>query len=446
MGAMKNIIRAPLLKHTDTSASILLNRSGKDQESVDNGLIVSAAAFAVMMGVLFFTSVTILFKNWPYTSLPLTLTLGLYTLLSVWYRRAMREAKRQESTARTPICSRASELSTGLAIIKGLHMESKCAYQLADLIDQNASFRFLLSTCQVWFTLRIELIGALLTFFVGLGAAVSGMQPALAGLLLSYCGSLSGLTMWTIRQLAHTETNLIAWRRLMALQENFEPETSDGTMLEPLNGPVSIELCDLHASIGNAPILRGINITFSAGSKTCIIGRTGSGKSSLLLMLLRVLPIQDGTILINGRDIRNLSLESLRLMVDYVPQEALLFEGETLRFNLDPNGTKSDAEIWSVLQCLHVDGYTLDAILSSICPMYIKELIVLGRALVQGNSVLLMDEPLASLPSSHLRTILADPHFLCLLQAKTVVIVTHRPQLIDFCGRVLRLVDGQLLS
>lgn len=445
MSTIKNIIRAPLLKHTETSASILLNRSGRDQESVDNGLIVSAAAFAVMAGVLFFTSLAILSKNWRYTSLPLALTLGLYTLLSLWYRRAMREAKRQEAAARTPICSRASELATGLPIIKGLHKEAQCSSQLAELIDHNASFRFLLLTCQVWFTLRIELIGALLTFFVGLGAALSGMQPALAGLLLSYCGSLSGLTMWTIRQLAHTETNLIAWRRLTALQEDFQPELTDGALVS-LNGPVSMELCNLKATIGSTPILRDVNTIFAPSSRTCIIGRTGSGKSSLLLMLLRVLPVEKGKILINGIDIEHLSIESLRSLVDYVPQEALLFEGETLRFNLDPTGIKSDADLWAILQCLRVEGYTLDFILPCTCPMYIKELILLGRSLARGNSLLLMDEPMASLPSSHLRTILSGPHFMALLQGKTVVMVTHRPQLIDFCDKTLRLVDGQLRS
>ena len=94
-------------------------------------------------------------------------------------------------------------------------------------------------------------------------------------------------------------------------------------------------------------ILKGINISISGGEKIGVVGRTGSGKSTLVQALFRLVEPAEGIMIVNGIDICTLGLHDLRSRFGIIPQEPVLFEG-TIRSNIDPIGQYSDAEIWQV--------------------------------------------------------------------------------------------------
>jgi len=444
---LRNVLSAPLLKHTSVPISKVINRFSRDQESLDNGLIVSSAAFAVMSGVLCFTASAIISRNWLIMTIPVLAVFALYFCFAVVYRASMREAKRLESVSRTPICNRVMELAEGHAIIRGLHQARNFSNHMAELIAANCALRLFLVTGQVWFTLRIEVIGAFLTTLVGLGAAWSRMNPAIAGLVLSYSSSLSGLAMWTIRQLSHAETNLIAFERISDLADEFSPEADSISLVKPMEDGKApeIELRGVCASFDGVPYLRGIFMKLEAGKRSCIVGRTGSGKSSLLLTILKVYPLDSGTLHIGGVDLGDMMASEVRNLIDYAPQEPNMFIGMSVRFNVDPKGTHSDDAIWSILKYLHMPLESLDELIDNDTSTSVCELVAVARALARNNRVLLMDEPMASLTGSALQIILSDPGFISKLSGKTVVIVTHRQELINFCqGGQFTLSYGQL--
>lgn len=94
-------------------------------------------------------------------------------------------------------------------------------------------------------------------------------------------------------------------------------------------------------------VLKGITLSINGGEKIGVVGRTGSGKSTLIQVLFRLVEPTGGKIIVDGIDICMLGLHELRSRFGIIPQEPVLFEG-TVRSNVDPVGVHSDEEIWKV--------------------------------------------------------------------------------------------------
>jgi len=116
-----------------------------------------------------------------------------------------------------------------------------------------------------------------------------------------------------------------------------------------------VEIRDLRVGYANIPrdVLKGINLTFERKSKVAIAGTTGCGKSSLLLVMLRILEPRSGKVMLDGVDTQDLGLATLRTALGLVPQDPVLFSG-SLRENLDPFGAYSDGRILSALNCVRL--------------------------------------------------------------------------------------------
>ncbi|XP_042485829.1 ABC transporter C family member 10-like [Macadamia integrifolia] len=197
-------------------------------------------------------------------------------------------------------------------------------------------------------------------------------------------------------------------------------------------------------------VLHGISRTFEGGHKLGIVGRTGSGKTTLISALFRLVEPSGGKIIIDGLDISTIGLHDLRSCIGIIPQDPTLFNG-TLRYNLDPLSQHNDQEIWEVLgkcqlqEAIQEKEGGLDSLVledGSNWSMGQRQLFCLGRAILRRSRILVLDEATASIDNltdsilqKTIRTEFAD----C-----TVVTVAHRVPTVMDCTMVLVLRDGKL--
>lgn len=181
------------------------------------------------------------------------------------------------------------------------------------------------------------------------GSLITG----LAGLVATYGLNLNVLQAWVVWNLCNVENKMISVERILQFTnipseaplviENCRPE------LEwPINGIIQLENLHVQYDPSLPRILKGITCTFPGNKKIAIVGRTGSGKSTLIQALFRVMEPVQGRILIDGIDITKIGLQDLRSRLSIIPQDPILFQG-TMRSNLDPLQQHSDNEIWEVI-------------------------------------------------------------------------------------------------
>lgn len=175
----------------------------------------------------------------------------------------------------------------------------------------------------------------------------------LAGLAATYGLNLNVLQAWVIWNLCNVENKMISVERILQYTkipseaplviENSRPERN-----WPIHGKIELQNLHIQYTPSLPKVLKGITCTFQGQNKIGVVGRTGSGKSTLIQALFRVVEPTEGQILIDGINISSMGLHDLRSRLSIIPQDPTLFQG-TMRSNLDPLQQHLDNEIWEVI-------------------------------------------------------------------------------------------------
>uniref|UniRef100_J3MF20 ABC transporter domain-containing protein n=1 Tax=Oryza brachyantha TaxID=4533 RepID=J3MF20_ORYBR len=268
-----------------------------------------------------------------------------------------RELARINGTTKAPVMNYATESILGVVTIRAFEATDRFIHNNLQLIDTDATMFFHTVAAHEWVLIRVEALQCLtiLTAALLLVLAPPGaVSPGFAGLSLSFALSLTTLQVFLTRFYSYMENYIISVERI----NQYMHLPSEPPAIEPENRPPSswpqegqIDLQDLKVKYRpNMPlVLKGITCTFAAGNKIGVVGRTGSGKSTLISSLFRLVDPAGGRILIDKLDICTIGLSDLRTKLSIIPQEPTLFRG-TVRNNLDPLGLHSDEEIWEALE------------------------------------------------------------------------------------------------
>ena len=226
---------------------------------------------------------------------------------------------------------------------------------------------------------------------------------------------------------------------------DLKEESDHGSFAEAAYGDLELE--NITFSYGaEKPLLKDVNMKFPKGSKTALIGRNGSGKSTIINLLTRLYDPADGRILLNGTDISKISLQEYRSMVSIVSQQIYLFN-DTIKNNICLYRTVSDEEVNIACRDSGLDDFlkevSLDYMVGQNGSMLSggqKQKIALARALIHARPIILFDEVTSNTDvySEHQINGLLHTR----LKDKTVVIITHRQEILSKVDQVIILKHG----
>ncbi|XP_014671602.1 PREDICTED: ATP-binding cassette sub-family C member 8-like [Priapulus caudatus] len=208
------------------------------------------------------------------------------------------------------------------------------------LIDRNNTAALFVNAAKVWLGVRLGYLSAVVVLVAAVGAISFALAcgatvhcASMVGLALTYAIVISDVFNWVVLNVAETEMQMSSVERVVHYcQLPTEPQA--GTAGEivpsadwPTTGTVQINNASIRYADTLPPVVKNINLYILPGQKVGVCGRTGSGKSSLLLMLLRLADVCEGHVLVDGVDIRTVPLADLRSRVSIIPQDPYLFSG-----------------------------------------------------------------------------------------------------------------------
>ncbi len=298
-------------------------------------------------------------------------------------------------------------------------------------------------------------ISSALVIFYGAYAIERG-ELTVGGLamFLTYIAALSRPLNMLGFSIADVQRALASAKRLYELTSSEEVvrESPDALALERVEGSLSFVNVSFTYPSGRRALNR-VNLEVRSGEKVLIVGPPGSGKSTLLKLVMRFYEPDEGAILLDGIDVRDVKLSSLRMHVGYVPQEPFIFNG-TIYENIvlgNPNVVMDDvvraaevAKIRDFIESLPWRFETLVGERGVNLSGGQRQRIAIARALVRNPKVLLLDDPVANLDAETERALLEDLKEI--LRGRTVIIVTQRLSLVPLADRIVVMNDGEVVE
>ncbi|KAK3829999.1 MAG: multi drug resistance-associated protein MRP [Linnemannia gamsii] len=456
---LHSVLRSPMSFFDTTPMGRILNRFSKDQSTIDEVLPRSFSGYSRTLFQVISVLVVVTMSTPSFIIIILPFSF-VYLWLQRYFLSTSREIRRLDSVSRSPVFAHFQETLGGISTIRAYRQQKRFIDGNEHRLDQNLRAFYPGIAGNRWLAFRLECLSSIIIFGSAFLSVVSlarhvAVDPGLVGLSLSYALSITQTLNWMVRQYTEIESNIVSVERLKEYVE-LTPEAPE-TIPDhrpphewPAEGRVDFVNYETRYRPGLELVLRGVNCSIRSHEKIGICGRTGAGKSSLTLSLFRIIESVKGQIFVDGIDISTLGLYDVRSRFSIIPQDPVLFAG-TIRFNLDPSGTKSDLELWQSLEDSYLKDYvsTLDGGLNAIVleqgdnfSVGQRQLICLARALLRKTSLLVLDEATAAIDletDALVQAIIRQKFADC-----TILTIAHRINTVMDSDRIMVLDQGRV--
>lgn len=452
--AMLKVLRAPMSFFDTTPLGRITNRFSKDVDVMDNNLTDSLRMYLMTIGSILATFGLILAYFYLFVAALVPLVI-IYLFSAAYYRSSAREIKRHEALQRSHVFAKFSEAVYGTSTIRAYGMQEHFVKTIRKSIDDFDGAYFITFANQRWLGLRLDAIGLAMIFVIGMLVVTSrfSVNPSAGGLVLSYMLSIINIFNFAVRQMAEVENDMNNTERVhhygTALEEEAPSHVGEVPPSWPQNGAINFDQVQLRYRPGLPLVLKGVSVNIKGGERVGIVGRTGSGKSTIIQALFRMVEISGGSITIDGVNISKIGLADLRSRLAIIPQDPTLFQG-TIRSNLDPYDEHTDLELSSALkQSGLVDetsagGISLDSAVEEEGLNFSlgqRQLMALARALVKNSKIIVCDEATSSVDFATDEKV---QRTLESLQDKTFLCIAHRLRTIIGYDRICVMDQGNV--
>ncbi|CAL6073137.1 Xenobiotic-transporting_ATPase / Multidrug resistance-associated protein [Hexamita inflata] len=428
MDQLKAVMRTKLSFFDTTPQGRIINRLVKDTETVDFSFgrffVLMMIQASIIVGML----ITVTALNWPCIIVILPCVI-VYVILFSKFRSVTPQLKRLESNSRSNVFTLCQEVLDQLTSIRAYNVQTNFRQQFREITLLNINTQYYSTSTSKWMSFRMTMLGAVMAFLiVGVAMIIAPFSPSLAqysGIIVSYGYSIQSLMVAVIEMITNTEQEMPAIERMLEYAQLENEETlhnemiAKNTSVKKLENNIGLDISNLVMKYRPElqPALKGVNVHINPKEHVAIVGRTGSGKSSLAITLFKLYqPELGNSIQLANDQISHLPLYDSRRKLAIIPQEPYLFSG-TLRQQLceftrnkaeglSTEGIERipDQKLWELLETVQMSEYVknqpggLDCVVVGNGDNFSagqRQLVCVVRALLRDAEVVILDEATA---------------------------------------------------
>ena len=430
----------------------LINRLVRDYDELrSNAIVFVGDFFNSLVEVLSVAVIAALASPWA--ALLMAPLLLIFAWVQ-WNRSAMIDHSRSlTAIATSHLMGRKNDLIEGREIFLLYDRAEHLLHRMAESFRNYLQASALTAQIEIWASFWVRVSSETFSFGVLLLMTLAISQDkigaTMAGVIISSLFGITGSVAWLDFATSLVSKSSPHVRRVFEFVDLPSEESEEGRATGPLgvsipqNGDIQFANYTMSYRRDTPVILSNLNLSLPIGSKTALIGRTGSGKTSLMQALMRMVYVREGDIRIGNRSIFEMDIRELRTLFGVVPQSPYLFAG-TIRSNLDRVGTISTEVLEKSMKSVGLLFPLNQAVSEGGANFSVgeRQLICLARVIAAGRNIVLMDEPTSGLDpetdariSEILRTALKD---------KTVLTIAHRRESLGNYDRIIEMQNGRV--
>lgn len=457
-------LRNDLFQHLETLSYSYYQRvrTGDIMARLTNDLnavrMLMGPAIMYSANTLVFTTAALsfMFHISPKLTLYAFLPLPIVSVVIQYFGRRIHERFERIQAMFSDISARAQENFSGARVIRA-YVQEEAEIQSFEVANQeyvSRSLKLVRLMGMLWPTLEFMLgLAMVLVLWIGGRQVLAGkMQVGGFAAFNIYMMQLTFPVIalgWVVNLFQRGTASLVRLNEIMLEQPSIYDETP--AQHRELAG--EIEFRNLNFSYDGKPVLHDLNLRIPAGTSMAVVGPTGSGKSTLVSLIPRIYDVAPGSILVDGRPIRDYSLSSLRKNIGFVPQETFLFSDrirENIALGVD---SATDEEIHDAAAAANIaeeiesfpEGYrTMVGERGITLSGGQKQRSAIARALIRNPRILILDDALSSVDTHTEDKILN--HLREVMQGRTTIFISHRVSTVRNADRIAVLHDGRIVE
>ncbi len=458
--AATNALRGDLFRHAlhldmryhkDRTPGEMIERIDGDVTSVSN--FFSQFVVRVSAAVLLTGGVLVLLwrEDWR-VGLALTVFTAVSAKVLHWRREIAVGPTRDEREANAQLFGFIEERLTGLDDIRanGGGAYAMHRFQMVQRDWYAKSLRAWWARNTIWITMGLLFsTGYVLTLGLGIGLYMAGAATlGTVYLFFNYMAMLEAPLDQITQQLQEFQKAAAGLRRVREMLD-FQRDVLDGDQALAIGtaGGLRVEFDGVRFNYGGAQdVLKGVSFTLEPGETLGVLGRTGSGKTTLIRLLFRLYDATQGRVMLNGVDVRQTRVAELRQHVGLVTQDVQLFHGSVKENLTFFDASIPDEEIRRVAGQLGIEGWMDSALTAGGAGLSGGEsqLLAFARVFLKNPELVILDEPSSRLdPATEKMLTRAVDR---LLERRTGIIIAHRLQTVQRVDKILVLADGRIVE